>query len=198
MAWAGTNSGPVVAWNDDPPINSWLDIVNLLERLAPEHPLLPADCEQRIEVVGLSNEICGELGLGWNRRLSLYQPAISAGQAAQALITMGQKYRYNDADVARTAERQIATLQLLAQHLASQHARGSDYFVGDSVSAVDFYWAAFSTIYILPPAQQVPIEEDRRPMFEYVEPAVKAALVPALMAHRDRMLQQHFKLPMEF
>ena len=130
--------------------------------------------------------------------MSLYQPAISGGQAPQAVLNMGRKYGYNDADVAQTVARQVATLELLARRLAQQQARGSDYFIGDTLSAVDFYWAAFSMIYILPPARQVPIEEDRRPMFEYLEPAVRAALDPALMAHRDRILQQHFKLPMEF
>ena len=31
LAWSGTNSGPVVAWNDEPPINRWNDIIFLLE-----------------------------------------------------------------------------------------------------------------------------------------------------------------------
>ena len=31
--WSGANSAPVVAWNDEAPIHSWLDILFLLERL---------------------------------------------------------------------------------------------------------------------------------------------------------------------
>jgi len=41
VAWSGTNSAPVVAWNDEPPINRWDDILLLLERLAPEPRLVP-------------------------------------------------------------------------------------------------------------------------------------------------------------
>lgn len=198
MAWAGTNSGPVIAWNEDKPINNWLDILNLLERLAPDRALLPTERALRAEVVGLGNEICGELGLGWNRRLSLYRPALSSTEAPAATARIAQKYGYNDDDVSQTVSRQVAALELLAQRLEAQQSRGSDFLVGDSLTAVDFYWAAFSTIYVLPPAEQVPIEEARRPMFESIEPEVSAALVPSLLAHRDRMLQQHFKLPMEF
>lgn len=198
LQWAGTNSGPVVAWNDEKPINNWLAILNLLERLEPDRSLLPADRALRSDVIGLGNEICGELGLGWNRRLSLYRPAISSGAAPQAVVSMGQKYGYNDDDVSLAVARQIAGLELLAQRLDRQHAQGSEYLVGDSLTAVDFYWAAFSTIFILPPADWVPLGVDRRPMFATIEPEVAAAIAPSLIAHRDRILQQHFKLPMEF
>lgn len=43
LAWSGTNSAPVVAWNDEPPINRWDDVLLLLERLAPEKRLVPED-----------------------------------------------------------------------------------------------------------------------------------------------------------
>ena len=36
LAWSGTNSGPVVAWNHEAPINRWNDILCLMERLGPE------------------------------------------------------------------------------------------------------------------------------------------------------------------
>ncbi|MDA0822354.1 MAG: hypothetical protein O3C28_08015 [Proteobacteria bacterium] len=34
VSWAGINSGPVVAWQDEPPVNRWNEIVLLLERSA--------------------------------------------------------------------------------------------------------------------------------------------------------------------
>jgi len=74
LAWSGTNSGPVVAWNDEPPINRWNDILCLIERLAPEKPLIPENVKEQIEVMGISNAICGELGFGWNRRLDMMRP----------------------------------------------------------------------------------------------------------------------------
>ena len=47
VAWGGINSGPVVAWNDEAPINRWNDILFLLERVAPQEPLLPDDAGDR-------------------------------------------------------------------------------------------------------------------------------------------------------
>ena len=198
VAWAGVNSGPVVAWNDERPINRWNDILFLLERLAPHKPLVPDAPADRIQMLGLAHEICGELGLGWNRRLSLFQPAIQSGQAPPAVSAMSRKYGYNDSDVAAANQRQMAMLGWLAGELAAQRRRGSGYFVGNGVTAVDFYWAAFCNIFdILPPAQ-CPIAAGFRPMFETIDPAVKAALDPILLEHRDRIMRAYFKLPMEF
>jgi len=42
----------------------WLEILNLAERLAPLPGLLPPDPAQRALVVGRSNELLGEWGLG--------------------------------------------------------------------------------------------------------------------------------------
>ena len=81
LAWSGTNSGPVVAWNDEKPINRWDDILVLLERLAPDKPLVPENAAERMQLFGIGREICGELGLGWNRRLDMMRPADDASWA---------------------------------------------------------------------------------------------------------------------
>ena len=49
LAWSGTNSGPVGAYNDEPPINRWDEILHLIERLAPEKPLVPESAAERIQ-----------------------------------------------------------------------------------------------------------------------------------------------------
>ena len=198
VAWAGVNSAPVVAWNDNPPLNRWNDILFLLERLAPHKPLVPDDAGARVHMLGLAHEICGELGLGWNRRLSMFQPAMQSGQAPAPLLLMSRKYGYNESDVAQAKSRQVAMLNLLADQLEAQKRRGSDYLIGDKVSAVDFYWAAFSNLFAPLPPAQCPMAEAMRPMFESVDAEVKAALAPILIAHRDRIMRAHFKLPMEF
>lgn len=197
VAWAGINSGPVVAWNDEAPIHRWDDILMLIERLAPQRPLLPDDRAERVQVLGLNHELCGELGLGWNRRLALFKPAMQSAETPEAVRNMARKYRYNEADVALADERNVATLNLLGAILEAQQARGSEYFVGDGLTAVDFYWAAFCNLFDVPPPSIVPMADGFRPMFEQITPAVKAALAPALVAHRDRIMQAHFKIPME-
>ncbi len=68
-AWSGQNSAPVVAWQGEKPINRWLDILLLAERLVPAPALLPANPLQRALAIGLGHEMLGERGIAWNRRL---------------------------------------------------------------------------------------------------------------------------------
>ena len=187
-----------MAWNDERPIDRWLDILNLLERLAPQPALLPADRGARAEVVGLANEICGELGLGWNRRLSLFRPAYESGDPPERIARVGEKHGYNEADAALAVERQVAGLHLLADRLEAQRARGSRYFVGSSLTALDFYWAGFSVLFNAPGDDVVPLELERRSFFGYIEPEVAAAMRPILLEHRDAMLHRYFERPMAF
>ncbi len=198
IAWTGNNNGaPIVAWNDEAPVDRWDDILLLLERLAPHKPLLPEGREERALVLGLSYEICGQLGLAWNRRLSMFAPMVASGQAPEGYILMAKRYGSTEEDVARADERQVATLQLLADRLKAQQRAGSDYFVGNSLSAVDFYWTAFSMLFNLLPPEQCPMPEQARPRFTTMPESVRSAVDPILIAHRDRILAQHFKVPME-
>jgi len=197
IPWAGNNGSPVVAFNDEAPINRWDDILLLLERLAPAKQLLPESREERIEVLGLAHEICGRLGLGWNRRLSIFAPMVASGQAPEGFMLMAKKYGSTDGDLAKADARQIATLNALTARLKSQQAAGSDFFVGNSISAVDFYWAAFSVMFDLLPPEKCPMTEEARPMFSNMADGVRTALDPMLIAHRDRIMASHFKLPME-
>ncbi|MCC6709006.1 MAG: hypothetical protein IT492_15730 [Gammaproteobacteria bacterium] len=198
VAWAGVNSGPVVAWNDGRPMNRWNDILFLLERLAPQRPLVPDGAAERVQLLGLSHELCGELGLGWNRRLCLFKPAMQSGQAPAGISAMSRKYGYNESDVAASNQRQIAMLNLLTSTLEAQRAKGRECFVGKALSAVDFYWAAFSVIMDILPDALCPVAAGPRAMFENIDASVKAAISPILLEHRDRILGAHFKLPMEF
>ena len=191
-AWSGTNSGPVVAWNDEPPINRWNDILLLLERLAPGKPLLPGDMHERIQVLGISHEICGELGFGWNRRLDLVRPP--AGEDAS---DFGKKYGYREADATLANRRVIDLMTALADMLKAQKARGSDYLVGQSVTAADFYWAAFSNFVDLQPAEEMPMNPDARPMFQNTPAEITAALDPVLLEHRDRIMHNYYNLPVQ-
>ena len=190
LAWSGTNSGPVVAWNDEPPINRWDDILLLLERLAPETPLVPEDPAGRMAVFGIGHEICGERGFGWNRRIDLARPA-----AGEAPGPFAQKYSYREAEAELANTRVIALIGELAARLKQQKQTGSDYLVGNSVTAADFYWAAFSNFVVLQPADEMPVNPDARPMFENTPAEIVDAIDPILMEHRDRIARTYYKLP---
>jgi glutathione S-transferase len=192
--WAVVNSGPVVAWNNERPLNRWDDILMLLERLARNMSLIPDEQSTRVQFFGLAHAICGPLGFGWNRRLE----GIHLG--AQAGIdpgTFGEKYGYNKNDGERARQRSIDFMQYLTKILKSQKENGSDYIIGDSLTAVDFYWAAFSNLAEIQSAEDCPLEPEIRARFERVAPEVAAAVDPILIEHRDRIMHTYFKIPME-
>lgn len=197
LAWSGVNSGPVVAWNDEKPISRWLDILMLAERLAPTPSLLPAEVHDRALMVGLANELCGELGLGWNRRLQMFAPAMDSGSPPEGVARMSSKYGYRQADVAAASTRLIAQLQALAAQLRSQVAKGRPFFVGNSLSALDIYWVSFMNLLQLSPPEQCEVPDALREMINSTPPEVMAALDPLLVAHRDRIFNAHFRNPME-
>ena len=197
VAWCGENSGPVVAWNDERPLLRWLDILLLAERLAPTPSLLPPDVADRALMIGLSNELCGEMGLGWNRRLQMWAPILESGNAPEGVQRMAAKYRYNAQDVARAGGRIAAVLRALAAQLEAQEAKGRAFFVGEHLSALDLYWATFANLIALQPKEEVPIPDELRPLFDCHDEQVNAALAPILLRHRDRIFKAYCHNPME-
>ena len=197
VAWGREASAPIVAWANEKPINRWIDILYLAERLAPKPALLPSDVMQRAMTIGLSHEICGEKGIGWNRRLQLFAPAFASGKAPEGIKNMGSKYGFNENDAKAAGERTAASLRALATQLKAQHARGSQYFVGDALSALDIYWTAFANLLDPLPREKCPMPDAYRPGWQVNDATVKAALDPVLLEHRDRIFKECFRDPME-
>ncbi|MBV8393508.1 MAG: hypothetical protein JOY81_10045, partial [Alphaproteobacteria bacterium] len=146
VAWSGQNSAPVVAWAGEKPVNRWDDILRLAERLAPTPSLVPQDAAQRALMWGFATEICGEGGLGWNRRLQGFARAMASGNVNPMSRTLIDKYGF-DGDAAKRAPERIAgILRALALQFKAQQARGVPYLVGDALSALDIYWVTFSNL----------------------------------------------------
>jgi hypothetical protein len=197
VAWGAEASGPIVAWAKEKPIHRWIDILYLAERLAPQPSLIPSDVMRRALMIGLSHEICGEMGIGWNRRLQLFAPAYASGQPPEGVARMGGKYGFNEGDAKAAGERTAGSLRGLADQLKSQYARGAHYFIGDTVSALDIYWTAFANLLDPLPKEQCPMPDAYRPGFTVKDPVVKAALDPLLLEHRSRIFREYFRDPME-
>src|SRR5471030_3558060 len=135
VAWSGQNSAPVVAWNDEPPINRWQDIILLAERLAPTPALIPTDARQRVLVWGFVNELAGEQGIGWNRRLQGFGRARNSGKTNPVSEALIGKYGY-DAEAVKTVVPRIAgTLDALTAQLKDQQAPGVAFLVGETLTA---------------------------------------------------------------
>jgi glutathione S-transferase len=197
VAWAGVNSAPLVAWNDERPLDRWYDILMLAERLAPVPALVPEDPRERALMLGYAHELCGELGVGWNRRLQIFAPMLDSGQAPEPVARMATKYRYDAAEARAASARCARQIEALAALLKAQNARGRPFFVGEQLSALDLYWVAFMYLLDLPPAPQCPVDAAVRPMFELHDARIRAAIDPALHAHRDRVSRAFFRNPME-
>lgn len=202
LEWTGQASAPVVAWNDERPRASWIDQLNLAERLSPDPPLIPADVEQRARMFGLGNELLGENGLVWVKRLLMVDgplKSLAADDPQRGFwIFLGEKYGYSPAAAERAAQRIAAIVTAFAKQLEAQRARGSRYLVGDRLSALDVYWAACCAILDPMPPERCPMADGFRGAYGNTDPRIDKALTPELRAHRDFIYDEHLEMPIVF
>jgi glutathione S-transferase len=198
--WTGRPNAPVAMYDDEPPRSGWAEILLLAERLAPEPRLIPADPDERALCFGLAHEICGEMGLGWARRLDgIHQSLASEGRvgfplAAAHYLAPRYGYRPDNADEAR--RRVVEVLGVLARRLRAQRDAGSRFYLGDALSALDVYAAAFMAMFRPLPPEQCPMPEVLRKAFETLDAETHQALDPLLLEHRDCVYREYLELPM--
>jgi glutathione S-transferase len=200
--WTSQTSAPAVIWNDERPRNLWNDQLYLFERLAPEPCLIPENIEDRIALFGYANEICGENGLGWSRRLMMFKRTLSRteshGRGRALMGPMIQKYGYDERAAADAPARVAQILTALSQRLARQHQSGSRFFLGDRLSALDIYWATFAAMMAPLPQEVCTIAPGLRRMYSDNGAVVEAALTPLLLEHRDFIYREYLQLPLDF
>jgi hypothetical protein len=202
IEWTGQASAPVVAWNDERPRSSWIDQLNLAERLAPKPPLIPADVDERARMFGLANELLGENGLVWAKRLLMVDvplKSLAADDPQRAFwIFMGEKYGYSPAVAEQAAQRIEAVVSTFAKQLSSQQARGKRYLVGDRLSALDIYWAVCCGILDPMPPDRCPMADGFRGVYGNTDSRIDKALSRELRAHRDFIYDEHLEMPVVF
>jgi glutathione S-transferase len=200
-AWTGRNDAPIAVWGDERPRAGWAEILLLAERLAREPRLVPDDPERRALLFGYAHEICGEQGLGWSRRLTLVHERLGADAppaARAAGEALGRKYGYSP-EAAQAAPRRCAEiLGILAALLRRSREAGGRYLLGGRLTALDLYWAAFAVLLEPLPDEACPLPGPLRAMYATRDPVIRAALDPALLAHRDFVYREHLALPMDF
>jgi glutathione S-transferase len=197
--WSGQDSFPVLAWNDERPLSTWIDQLNLAERLAPTPRLIPERLEDRVLMFGYCNELCGENGIGWVERLRGVHEQLTkpGGDPRGVSAYLGKKYGYTPEIGTRAAERVAEGLTALVARLEQQKERASRFFIGDSLSAMDIYWAAFSNMLQPLAPELMPMPERMRTMFTTTDPTVLAALKPILLEHRDFIFKNYLELPVD-
>jgi glutathione S-transferase len=196
-SWTGQASFPAAMHEGERPRTSWSEILLLAERLRPEPRLLPEDPHDRALVLGLSHEICGEMGLGWCRRLIGLEPRLRDDPADPGVVRFQQRYGSGRAERRSAKKRVVEVLGLLAGILREQRARGREFLVGSRPSAVDLYWATFSNMISLLPDERLPLPEGVRRGFSTSDRVLHEAVAPELIVHRDAIYQRYLRLPVE-
>ncbi len=148
--WTAQDSAPVAIYNDERPRSTWIEQLYLAERLAPDPPLIPKSIDDRVAMFGYANELCGENGFSWSKRLLLFHanltaPGISEKDRGFSRV-LSAKYGYDPALVDAARARVVEILQAFARRMEEQRRAGSRYLVGNQLSAVDIYWATFCAI----------------------------------------------------
>lgn len=196
--WAGQRSGPVLIYDNERPRSGWAEILLFAERLAPSPSLIPNDPAERALLFGLAHEICGEAGLGWSRRLQLVHDGLQGAGGFPEHVSkyLGKKYGYTPAAGAAAGERVAELLGMLAARLKAQRQLGSRYYLGNTLTAVDVYSAAFAAMFDPLPPEQCLMDASTRAAFRARDARIEAALDPILFEHRDMIYAKYLELPL--
>lgn len=201
IRWTAQSSSPVMIYNDERPRSIWSDQLALAERLQPEPALVPSGVDDRVLMFGLSNELCGENGFGWSRRLMLIHAAVTDANATEeirkGMLAFGSKYGYSPAAAVAAPAKVAQVVGALAARLEAQRSTGSRFLVGDRLSALDVYWAVFAALIEPLPDNLCPMPAEFRRRYLCEDPVVRAATTPQLLTHRDFIYHEYLELPVD-
>ncbi len=203
VEWTGRSNAPQIVVDDSPPLHAGRDLIEFAERESPLPALIPSDPATREKMFQWLERLAGENGFGWYRRINLFQPILSLPKSDSpdpgiAIVEgLGRRYGYS-AEAAAMAPQKIAEIMRnLSELLAEQRRTGHRYFLGDSLTALDIYWAAFATMV-------APMSDDLCPMPGYLRDqysarsaVIDAAMSNDLLSHRDFIYQNHLELPVD-
>jgi glutathione S-transferase len=200
LAWTDQTSAPVAAYEAEPPRTGWAEILHLAERLAPEPRLLPPEPAERARTFGLANELAGELGFGWCRRNDgIHQAAskLPEGPLREGALAFGRKYGYRPEEAGLYRRRVREVLALFTELLRAQRARGSRFLIGDTLGALDLYWAAFAALLEPLPPDACPMDPGMRAFYTLRDPEQRVPGDEILLEHRDFVYRELLELPVE-
>ncbi len=196
--WTGHRNAPVAMYNEEAPRVGWLDILNLAQRLGSGASLVPDDLDERMLMIGLTNELIGENGWVWNMRLIMLGMG-GPERAAEAAKVNPMYAEYGYSELAREAALAKAqnVFARFGDHAREQRASGSRYLIGGHLSALDVYWAYFSQLLDPLPEAQCPMPRGLRKSYT-LGGELLGEYDPILIEYRDHMFANHLPLPLTF
>lgn len=202
VAWTGKANAPQAVWQDEPARTGWAEIALLAERLAPEPRLLPEEPGERALALGLSHEICGEMGFGWSRRLMIFATTgaqrAGEGDDVQGAARMSFQYGFDPEIAEQAKERVREILGMLAERLQAQRRAGSRFLIGDALSLPDLHWATFAVMAKPQPAELNPMPDMLRGFYSLEETPLWGDVDPILLEHRDFIYREFLPTPLAF
>ncbi len=198
VAWTGHRNAPIALLDDEPPRVRWQEILDLAERLGSGPSLYPEDIHDRIKSIGIASEICNEGGLAWQARMLMLNVAYqSHGDIVFQKNPMFREYGFTEAAVKNAVTRVEQILGYLTETIKAQRQAGSEYMVGNQVSAADIYWAYFSNMLEALPQAVNPMPDSLRQGWSALAASI-SGYDPILIEQRDAMFKNHLTLPLEF
>eukprot|EP00747_Dinoflagellata_sp_TGD_P184680 gnl/TRDRNA2_/TRDRNA2_40546_c0_seq1.p1 gnl/TRDRNA2_/TRDRNA2_40546_c0~~gnl/TRDRNA2_/TRDRNA2_40546_c0_seq1.p1 ORF type:complete len:256 (+),score=48.00 gnl/TRDRNA2_/TRDRNA2_40546_c0_seq1:74-841(+) len=171
---------PTMFWQDERPRNSWIEQLMLAEKVGSGPSTIPQNGHDRVLMFGLLNELLGEDGLLWNKRLLLGSP-----ETAPFL----RKYGWSSEAVARAPRRIAEVLKLFDEQLAAQEKKGTKFIIGNALSALDVYAATCAIIVAPPGPELIPRTKENQGMLR-----VFAVNPPDIKVPQRIIDHQHFIL----
>lgn len=204
ISWTGIRNALQAIFDGEPVRTKWDEILALAERLGSGASLVPECSDERSLMYGIIQDICGEGGFGWHRRLEMLHPQCAMMPSDDPQVNwsfqFARRYGYMPGTVAYSNRRVCEILTALGSRLVVQESQGSPYLVGANISAADIYWACFAFL-IVPLCSSICIAPDFYvTMCSDTTRETRAVLdrYPALIRHRDMMYAKHLKTPLDF
>ena len=180
---------PTMFHDDERPRNVWIEQLALAERIGTKDSpkLIPDNFEQRADMFGLCAIVLGEDGLTWNMRILIDTP-------------LAQKYGYSE-EASSSAPKKIAeVITLIDRRLEAQEKQGSRYLVGDTLTAVDIYWATMSMTILPVPLEIMPKTKQNQGMLMFFAanseiPEIANALTERIKDHQRYILTTYCETP---
>ena len=162
------------------PRNVWTEQLALAERIGTKDSpkLIPDNFEQRVEMFGVCAVVLGEDGLVWNMRIMMDSP-------------LAQKYGYSEEASAAAPGKIAETITLIDNRLKAQEKNGSRYLIGDSLTALDVYWATMSMTILPVPLEIMPKTKQNQGMLGFFEMNSKIPEIANALSNRIRDHQQY-------
>lgn len=180
---------PTMFHNEERPRNVWTEQLALAESIggSSSPKLIPENFELRVEMFGLCAVVLAEDGLVWNMRI------LSDGP-------LSQKYGYSNEASAAAPEKIAEIIRLIDSRLQRQSARGSQYLVGDSVTAADIYWATMSMCVSETPPEIMPVTKRNKGMLALFaansrKPVIANVLSKRIEDHQRYILTSYCETP---